>query len=229
MNVASLIDHTLLKPDTTAAHIEELCRGARAHQFASVCVNPYRVTQAAALLKGTPVKVCTVIGFPLGANLTETKTAEARAVLRDGARELDMVLNAGALKSGDDAAVQSDIAAVSAVAHAAGALCKVIFETCLLTDDEKTRACRLCVAAKADFVKTSTGLSTGGATVEDITLMSRLVRAHGLGVKASGGIRSLADLQKMVAAGATRIGTSAGVKIMQELAERTVAPSTGGY
>lgn len=229
MNIARLIDHTLLKPDATAPQIEQLCAEARTHQFASVCVNPCRVAAATTALRGSPVKVCTVIGFPLGANLTEIKAAEARAALRDGAQELDMVLNIGALKNGDDTAVQVDIAAVVALGHAAGAVCKVIFETCLLNNDEKVRACRLCVTAKADFVKTSTGFSNGGATAEDIALMSRLVQPHGLGVKASGGIRSLADLQRMVAAGATRIGTSAGVKIMQELAGQAVAPSAGGY
>ena len=181
------------------------------------------------MLQGSPVRVCTVIGFPLGANATTTKEAEAKDALRNGARELDMVLNIGALKDGNDAAVQADIAAVVAVAHGARALCKVIFETCLLTEDEKARACRLCVVAQADFVKTSTGLSTGGATVADIKLMSRLVNPHGLQVKASGGIRTLADLQQMVAAGATRIGTSAGVKIVQEVAGQVVAPGAAGY
>lgn len=229
MNIASLIDHTLLKPDATADQIEQLCQEARACGFASVCVNPYRVSQVAMLLNGSPVKTCSVVGFPLGANLTATKVAEARALLQAGARELDMVLNIGALKSGDIATAQRDIAEVAAACHDAGVLCKVIFETCLLTDNEKTIACQLCIAAKADFVKTSTGLSTGGATVEDIALMSLLVKPHGLQVKASGGIRSLADLQKMVAAGATRIGTSAGVRIVQEAAGQTVTPTASAY
>ena len=218
MNIAALIDHTLLKPDTTAAQIERLCREARQYGFAAVCVNPCRVAQAAALLAGSPVKTATVIGFPLGANRTETKVAEARAALRDGARELDMVLNLGALKSGDDAPVLRDIAAVVGLCHAENAHGKVILETCLLALSEKERACALCIQAGADFVKTSTGFSTGGATVEDVALMSRLVRPHGLGVKASGGIRCLADLQRMLAAGATRIGTSAGMAIVEDAA-----------
>ena len=218
MNSASLIDHTLLKPDATTTDIERLCHEAAQHHFHSVCINPVHVHTAAALLRNTPVKVCTVIGFPLGANLTETKVAETHAAIRDGAREIDMVLNIGALKAGNSAAVLADIQAVVQICHAAHALCKVIFETCLLTDAEKTRACELCITGGADFVKTSTGLSTGGATVADVALMSRLVKPHGLGVKASGGIRSLADFQKMVAAGATRIGTSSGIKILQEAA-----------
>ena len=221
MNIASLIDHTLLKPDATAADIERLCQEAAQHQFCSVCVNPFHVRSAVTLLKNTPVKVCTVIGFPLGANLTETKAAETRAALRNGAREIDMVLNIGALKAGDHAAVLTDIQAVVRICHEAHALCKVIFETCLLTDAEKTRACELCITGGADFVKTSTGFSTGGATADDVALMSRLVKPHGRGVKASGSIRSLADLQKMVTAGATRIGTSSGIKILQEAAGST--------
>jgi len=218
MNIASLIDHTLLKPDATATDIERLCREAAQSQFYSVCVNPVHVRSAGTFLQATPVKVCSVIGFPLGANLTATKAAETRSALRDGAREIDMVLNIGALKAGNHAAVLADIQAVVKICHAAHALCKVIFETCLLTDAEKTRACELCITGGADFVKTSTGFSTGGATVADVMLMSRLVKSHGLGVKASGGIRSLADFQKMVAAGATRIGTSSGIKILQEAA-----------
>ncbi len=216
MNVAGLIDHTLLKPEATGADIERLCREAGEYGFHSVCVNPFHVRQAAALLRGSPVKVATVAGFPLGANLTETKVAEARSAIGDGAREIDMVLNIGALKDGDDAVVQRDIVAVAGTCHVEGVICKVIFETCLLSNEEKERACRACIEAGADFVKTSTGFSTGGATVEDVALLSRLVKPHGLGVKASGGIRTLADLKKMVAAGATRIGTSSGVKIMQE-------------
>ena len=218
MHIASLIDHTLLKPDATPAAVAQLCREAVQHQFCSVCINPVHVRPAAALLRNTPVKVCTVIGFPLGANLTETKVAETHAAIRDGAREIDMVLNIGALKAGDSATVLADIQAVTQICHAAHAICKVIFETCLLTDAEKTLACELCITGGADFVKTSTGFSTGGATVDDVMLMSRLVKPHGLGVKASGGIRSLADFQKMVAAGATRIGTSSGIKILQEAA-----------
>ena len=216
MNIARLIDHTLLKPDATAADIERLCREAGQHQFCSVCVNPFHVRSAVALLQTTPVKVCTVIGFPLGANLTETKATETRAALRDGAREIDMVLNIGALKAGDSATVLADIQAIVQICHAARALGKVIFETCLLTDAEKSSACDLCITAGADFVKTSTGLSTSGATVADVALLSRVVKPYGLGVKAAGGIRSLADFQAMVSAGATRIGTSSGVKILYE-------------
>ena len=218
MNIASLIDHTLLKPDATAADIERLCREAAQHQFCSVCINPFYVKSAADLLQNMPVKVCTVIGFPLGANLTETKAAETRFALRDGAREIDMVLNIGALKAGNHTAVLADIHAVTQLCREAHAICKVIFETCLLTDAEKILACELCITGGANFVKTSTGFSTGGATVDDVALMSRLVKPHGLSVKASGGIRSLADLQKMVTAGATRIGTSSGIKILQEAA-----------
>ena len=218
MNIASLIDHTLLKPEATAADIERLCREAAQHQFCSVCVNPVHVKSALALLANTPVKVGTVSGFPLGANLTETKATEARSAIQDGASEVDMVINIGALKAGNSAAVLADIQAVAQICRETRALCKIIFETCLLTDVEKIRACELCITAGADFVKTSTGFSTGGATVNDVALMSRLVKSHGLGVKASGGIRSLADFQKMVAAGATRIGTSSGIKILQEAA-----------
>ena len=216
MNIAGLIDHTLLKPEATATDIERLCREAMEFGFWSVCVNPFNVRQAATCLKGSTVKVCTVVGFPLGANLTETKVYETRFAIRDGASEIDMVINVGALKAGNDSVVRSDIQSVVQACREGHALCKVILETGLLTDAEKTRACQLCVEAGADFVKTSTGLGAGGATVADVALMARLVKPHGLGVKASGGIRSLLDLQKMVGAGATRVGTSSGVKIVQE-------------
>ena len=215
-NIASLIDHTLLKPGVTFADIKRLCHEATQYQFHSVCVNPVHVQPAVALLKNTPVKVCTVIGFPLGANLAETKAAETHFAIRDGAHEIDMVLNISALKISNSAAVLTEIQTVVEICHEACAICKVILETCLLTAIEKTHACELCIQAGADFVKTSTGFSTGGATVDDVALMSRLVKPHSLGVKASGGIRSLADLQKMVNAGATRIGTSNGIKILQE-------------
>ena len=215
-NIASLIDHTLLKPGATIADIDRLCHEATQCQFHSVCINPFHVSSAVALLKNTPVKVCTVIGFPLGANLAEIKAAETRSALRNGACEIDMVLNIGSLKSGNSAAVLADIQTVVEICHEACAICKIILETCLLTAAEKTHACELCVQAGADFVKTSTGFSTGGATVDDVALMSRLVKPHGLGVKASGVIRLLTDLQKMVNAGATRIGTSNGIKILQE-------------
>jgi deoxyribose-phosphate aldolase len=218
MNIASLIDHTLLKPEATTVDIERLCREAMEFGFWSVCVNPFNVRQAATCLKGSTVKVCTVIGFPLGANLTETKVYETRFALRDGASEIDMVINVGALKAGNDSVVRSDIQSVVQACRESHALCKVILETCLLNDAEKTRACQLCVEAGANFAKTSTGFGAGGATVADVALMTRLVKPHGLGVKASGNIRSLADLEKMVAAGATRIGTSSGVKIVQETA-----------
>ncbi|MGD0651887.1 MAG: deoxyribose-phosphate aldolase [Verrucomicrobiia bacterium] len=225
MNIAALIDHTLLKAEATAGDIARLCCEAREFGFWSVCVNPCHVRRAATALTGparsgasSNVKICTVIGFPLGANLTETKVYETRFALRDGASEIDMIINIGALKAGDDAVVLADLQSVVQAVRESDALCKVIFETCLLTHDEKVRACELCVKAGVDFVKTSTGLSTGGATVEDVALMSRLVKPHGIGVKASGGIRTLANLKKMVAAGATRIGTTRGVKIMQEAA-----------
>jgi deoxyribose-phosphate aldolase len=216
MNIAGLIDHTLLKPEATATDIERLCREAMEFGFWSVCVNPFNVRQAAMCLKGSTVKVCTVVGFPLGANLTETKVYETRFALRDGASEIDMVLNVGALKAGDDSVVRSDIQTVVQACREGHALCKVILETGLLTDIEKTGACQLCVEAGANFVKTSTGFGTGGATVADVALLARLVKPHGLSVKAAGGIRSLADLRKMVAAGATRIGTGSGVNILKE-------------
>ena len=225
MNIASLIDHTLLKPTATAAEIDQLCQEALQHQFCSVCVNPIYVRAAAAFLHNTPVKVCTVIGFPLGANLIETKAIETRAALRDGAREVDMVLNLGALKDGKIATVRTDIEAIAQLCQSAGAISKVIFETCLLTDAEKVLACELCIASGVNFVKTSTGFSSAGATVADVVLLSRQVAPHGLGVKAAGGIRSYADFQAMVAAGATRIGTSAGIKILHEAA----SPSMGSH
>jgi len=226
MNIASLIDHTLLKPTATSADIDRLCQEAALHQFCSVCVNPIYVRAATGFLQNTPVKVCTVIGFPLGANLIETKATETRAALRDGAREIDMVLNLGALKDGKIAAVLMDIQAVAQLCQSAGAISKVIFETCLLTDAEKILACDLCITGGVNFVKTSTGFSTAGATVADVALLSQQVAPHGLGVKAAGGIRSFADFQAMVAAGATRIGTSAGIKILQEAARPR--PGTNG-
>jgi deoxyribose-phosphate aldolase len=218
MNIASLIDHALLKPEATVVDIERLCREAVEFGFWSVCVNPFNVRQAATCLTGSTVKVCTVVGFPLGASLTETKVYETRFALRDGASEIDMVINVGALKAGNNSAVRSDIQNVVQACREGHALCKVILEACLLADAEKTRACQLCVEAGADFVKTSTGFGVGGATVADVTLITRIVKPHGLGVKAAGGIRSLADLRKMVLAGATRIGTSSGVRIVQEAA-----------
>ena len=193
-----------------------LCAEARQWSFASVCVNPCWVRLAVEELSGASVRVCTVVGFPLGANETATKIAEAELALAQGAKELDMVQNIGTLRSHDGDLVHKEIADLAEIAHASGAILKVILETCLLTDDEKQRACRLAAEAKADFVKTSTGFSNGGATVEDVALMRRVV-GDKLGVKASGGVRTLAALREMVKAGATRIGTSSGVKILQEL------------
>ena len=214
---ASLIDHTLLKPEATDEDIKKLCQEAATYRFASVCVNPTWVRVAACNLIGTGVPVCTVIGFPLGATLPDVKAYEARRSLLDGARELDMVINIGALRSGDDCLVEYDIRSVVQVAHEYDAICKVIIETALLTDDEKVRACQAAKKAGADFVKTSTGFSKGGATVADVALMRRTVGSE-LGVKASGGVKGLEDARKMVEAGATRIGASVGVKIAQEAA-----------
>ncbi|WP_040228854.1 deoxyribose-phosphate aldolase [Bhargavaea cecembensis] len=211
-NIASFIDHTLLKPEATKEQIIDLCTEAKEYAFASVCVNPGWVATAAGELAGTDVKVCTVIGFPLGANTKETKVFETEDAIFKGADEIDMVLNIGALKSGDEETAEADIRAVTEAAFGK-ALVKVIIETSLLTDDEKITACRLAKKAGADFVKTSTGFSTGGATVEDVALM-RLTVGDELGVKASGGVRSLEDVEKMIEAGATRIGASSGVAIM---------------
>ncbi len=229
LNIAQLIDHTILRPDTTRADIEQLCREARQYKFYSVCVNPAWVSLARQLLEGSGVKVCAVVGFPLGAQPPEIKAMEARRCIREGAKEIDMVINVGALKSGDDELVLKDIRGVVEACRDGSAKCKVILETSLLTNEEKARACELAVKARADYVKTSTGFSTGGATVEDVSLMARIVRDKGLGVKASGGIRSLADLLKMVAAGATRIGTSSGVKILKEAAGEAVSSETAKY
>jgi deoxyribose-phosphate aldolase len=215
--IAALIDHTILKPDATRADVIKVCREARQYCFASVCVNPYWVPLVAAELSGSGVKVCTVIGFPLGATSTEAKVAETAAALRAGAQEIDMVINVGALRSGDHEAVKLDIREVVKVSHAARAIVKVILETALLDDNQKAVACTLCKLAGADFVKTSTGFSTSGATAHDIALM-RSVVGPDIGVKASGGIRTLQDLQTMTAAGATRIGASASVKIVEATA-----------
>ncbi len=226
LDIAQLIDHTILRPDTVKSDIEQLCREARQYKFYSVCVNPTWVSLARQLLDGSGVKVCCVVGFPLGAQPPETKAMEARAAIRQGAKEIDMVINVGALKSGDDELVLRDIRSVVEACRDGSAKCKVILETSLLTNEEKARACELSVKARADFVKTSTGFSTGGATAEDVALMSRIVREKKLGVKASGGVRSLAELRRMVQAGATRIGTSSGIKILQEAAGQAV--SAGG-
>lgn len=211
--LAKMIDHTLLRADATQSEINQLTEEAKRYQFASVCVNPGWVSYAAEQLQGSGVDICTVIGFPLGASTSETKAFETTDAIAKGATEVDMVINISALKDGKDDYVEQDIRAV--VEAAAGkALVKVIIETCLLTDEEKVRACQAAVRAGADFVKTSTGFSTGGATPEDIALMRRTVGPD-MGVKASGGVRSLEDMQKMIEAGATRIGASSGVKIMQ--------------
>jgi deoxyribose-phosphate aldolase len=214
---AGLIDHTLLKPDASRDDIRKLCQEAVRFGFASVCINPWNVPLAAELVRGTKVKVCTVIGFPLGATLSQVKIHEAEEAIKLGAQEVDMVLNVGALKSGQDDVVESDIRGVVETAHRGGAICKVIFETSLLTVEEKVRAALASKRAGADFVKTSTGFSTGGATAEDVALMRAVVGAD-IGVKASGGVRTFDDLKKMVCAGATRIGASASVKIMEQAA-----------
>ena len=215
--IAALIDHTILKPDATRDDVVKVCREARQYSFASVCVNPYWVPLVHAELAGSPVKVCTVVGFPLGATFPEIKAAEAAAAVRAGAQEVDMVINVGALRSGDHETVKRDIQQVVSVSHAAGATVKVILETALLDDNQKAIACTLCKLAGADFVKTSTGFSTGGATAHDVALM-RSVVGPDMGVKASGGIRTLQDLRTMTAAGATRIGASASVKIVEATA-----------
>jgi deoxyribose-phosphate aldolase len=214
--VVKLIDHTLLRPEATAEDIEKLCREASQYGFYSVCVNPTWVAKARSLLRGTSVKVCAVVGFPLGAQSPEIKTLEARRALREGAQEIDMVINIGALKSKDDKLVSRDIRGVVEVCLEAHALSKVILETALLNDEEKVRGCQLSMKAGANFVKTSTGFSKSGATVEDVALMARTVAPRRLGVKASGGIRTYADLVKMVEAGATRVGSSNSVKIFEE-------------
>lgn len=212
MSIAHMIDHTLLRADAVKDEITKLTEEAKRYQFASVCVNPAWVAYCAEQLAGTPVKVCTVIGFPLGASTTAVKAYETADAIANGATEVDMVINVGQLKAGNDDFVERDIAGV--VAAASGkALVKVIIETCLLTEEEKIRACELAVKAGADFVKTSTGFSTGGATREDVALMRRTVGERA-GVKASGGVRSLEDVNTMIEAGATRIGASSGVSIM---------------
>lgn len=213
---ASIIDHTLLAPDATEEQIETLCREAKEFQFASVCVNPIWIKLCKTLLEDTEVKVCTVIGFPLGATTTETKAYETKNAIANGADEIDMVMNIGLLKARDYERVYEDIKEV--VNAADGRVVKVIIETCLLTEDEKVNACELAVKAGADFVKTSTGFSTGGATVEDVALMRKTV-GKDFGVKASGGIRSFSDMKKMMEAGANRIGASSGVKIIKETFE----------
>jgi deoxyribose-phosphate aldolase len=212
--IARLIDHTLLRPEATEADIRKLCAEARQYGFASVCVNSYWVRLVASELAGSEVKVCAVVGFPLGAGATAAKVAETEEAVREGAQEIDMVLNIGELRGGNFAVVQDDIQAVVTAAHRGGALVKVILETALLDDHQKKAACALAKAAGAEFVKTSTGFSAQGATVRDVALMREAVGPE-MGVKASGGIRTLEDFKSMVAAGATRIGTCSGVKIVE--------------
>jgi deoxyribose-phosphate aldolase len=225
-DLARLIDHTLLKPEASETDVRRLCAEAREYGFASVCVNPTWVPLCAAELQGTSVKVCTVAGFPLGATATSAKVFEAEQSVKLGAREVDMVINVGALKSGHYAHVENEIRALAEACHRGGALLKVILECALLTDQEKVIACRLAQSAGADFVKTSTGFGPGGATAHDVELM-RLVVGPEMGVKAAGGIRGYEDLQKMVAAGATRIGASASVKIIREAAGEAPASAAG--
>jgi deoxyribose-phosphate aldolase len=228
-DIARLIDHTLLKPEASRRDIEKLCSEALKFGFASVCVNPWNVPLAAEMLRGSEVRVCTVVGFPLGATLPEVKIFEAEQAIKLGAQEIDMVINIGALKSGDDAAVEADIRGVVQACHRNGAICKVILETALLNTEEKVRGSLAAKNACADFVKTSTGFSTGGATAEDVRLMRAVVGGE-IGIKAAGGVRSFEDLKKMVEAGATRIGASASIKILEQAragAATAPAPASG--
>jgi deoxyribose-phosphate aldolase len=225
--IARLIDHTLLAPEATRGDVETLCREAEECGFATVCVNPTWVARCAALLRSTPVPVCAVVGFPLGATTSDVKHFETRRVIFDGAREVDMVINIGALKSGDLPLVERDIEAVTLPCREFGVLSKVIIEAAYLTDNEKVAACTLAKAAGADFVKTSTGFGPSGATPADVALMRRVV-GNGMGVKAAGGVRDLDALRAMVAAGATRIGASAGVRIVQQ-ARATTALTRGRF
>ncbi|UUV99491.1 deoxyribose-phosphate aldolase [Vagococcus luciliae] len=214
MNLAKYVDHTLLKPDATREQIKTLCEEAAEYDFASVCVNPFWVSYAAEILADAKAKVCTVIGFPLGANTTETKVFETTNAIENGAEEIDMVINIGALKNKEYDIVEKDIAAVVEASHPK-AIVKVIIETCLLTDEEIVKACELSVAANADFVKTSTGFSTGGATPEDVKLMKDTVKDSAF-VKASGGVRSKEDAFTMIEMGADRLGTSSGILLVKE-------------
>jgi deoxyribose-phosphate aldolase len=228
-SVAGMIDHTLLKPDAARQDIEKLCREAAEFHFATVCVNPAWVALSARLLRGSGVGVCSVVGFPLGATTADVKHYETRRAIFDGASEIDMVINIGALKSGDLRTVERDIAAVVGPCREANVVSKVILEVALLDDDEKVQACTLSKAAGADFVKTSTGFSSGGATAADVALMRRVVGAD-MGVKAAGGVRDYEGLKAMVAAGATRVGASAGVKIVQESqGQKPSAAPPAGY
>jgi len=222
-DVARCIDHTILKPDATEDDIITLCAEAREFQFASVCVSPSYVPLSAKELAGSSVKVCTVVGFPSGAHMPEIKAMETRRAIREGAEEIDMVINIGALKSGNDDLVYRDIRAVVEACNDGSATSKIIIEAALLTDDEKVRACTLAKNARANYVKTSTGFGPGGATAEDVALMSKVVGQAGIGVKAAGGIKSHDDAQKMIKAGATRLGASAGIKILQQAKSVTIS------
>jgi deoxyribose-phosphate aldolase len=226
--IARTIDHTLLKPEATRAQIETLCAEAHQHGFATVCVNPTWVALCSDLLRGSETGVCTVVGFPLGATLPEVKAEEAARTVALGAREVDMVINVGALKSDDYRTVERDVAAVVEASRPGGALVKVIIEAALLTDDEKVEACVISKAAGASFVKTSTGFGPGGATAADVALMRRVVGPE-MGVKAAGGVRDLKSAQAMLDAGADRIGASVGVKIVQESKGQTAAAGPAGY
>ena len=227
-DIARRIDHTLLKPEATREQIETLCREAREHGFATVCINPTWVALCADLLRGSETAVCTVVGFPLGATLAEVKASEAARVVALGACEVDMVMNVGALKSRDYRLAERDVAGVVAASRPGGAIVKVIIEAALLTDDEKVKACVVARAAGADFVKTSTGFGPGGATAADVALMRRVVGPE-MGVKAAGGVRDLKSAQAMIEAGADRIGASVGVKIVQESRGLAAPPGAKGY
>lgn len=226
--VAGLIDHTLLKPDATRTDIEKLCAEATEFHFATVCVNPTWVSHAARLLRGSGVGVCSVIGFPLGATTPDVKHYETRRAIYDGATEIDMVINVGALKSGDLRLVEQDIESVVRPCHECRVITKVIIEAALLTDEEKVTASTIVKAAGADYVKTSTGFGPGGATVADVALMRRVVGSE-IGVKAAGGVRDYAGLKALVAAGATRVGASAGVRIVQESRGQRPSAASSGY
>jgi deoxyribose-phosphate aldolase len=222
-DMARYIDHTILRADATEAAILKVVAEAREHGFRSVCVNPCWVRTVAEGLAGSGVLTCSVVGFPLGANTPDIKGLETRKAIREGAAEIDMVINVGRLKGGDDQAVLRDILAVTDACRDGSAVAKVIIETALLTDDEKVRACELAKRARAHFVKTSTGFSSGGATAEDVALMARVVRGAGMEVKASGGIRSFDDARRMIEAGATRVGASASIAIVEEAQHMTVS------
>ncbi len=227
LDLGQYIDHTLLKADATPADVDKLCHEALEYGFAAVCVNPVWVRRAAKNLRGSAVKVASVVGFPLGASTPEIKALEARRALRDGAREIDMVLNVGALKGGEYELVERDVAKVSEACNEVGAINKVILETALLSDEEKVIACRLAVAGRAHYVKTSTGFSTGGATLFDVALMREAVGPD-VGVKASGGIKTAEDARRMIAAGATRLGASAGIEIVKGSEQKGTEPKAPG-